>query len=1140
MHRLLRPLRRVPCGPLSRNIGATCFRRTLAGPAAAGGGIDPRTALVGMVGTAVVGVGIGLMLPSALIGGGGEAEKATEKGARLKERMTSVKADRRKSTVYESVDDIAEEIERPAMVHDATRAEVEERYDFQTCLASGGTGSVWRAIDRRTGAAVAIKVIDKQQLPSSRLNMEVYAMQRCAGHPHIVQLLDAWDVAPHPEQPAGEWGASATSGEWLLVMELASGGEMFERLVRKGAYSEAVASELMRQIASAIYHMHSCGVCHRDIKPENLVLMDDSDAPHIKLIDFGAAVVLDEGEAVISGGKVGTWTYWAPEQVDKGIAYDQAVDLWSLGVVLYIMLSGRHPFERSGRAPEEVLQAIYDADYSFDAGAWNSVSGRAQRLVTSLLEPQPATRLTAAQLINQSWVRGERVPERPLPDTVERLRAFKTASTAIHGSLLLAVLLHQEKVRAALDGDGDEARTGASESELQRTISASEGVGLAKGKHDAEAFDVIGAAYRLFDPTNKGYIAADDLVRVCKECGFELSTRDVENMLSVLAPSSPMAATASGGAAAADGAPPSDPSRAISYDRFSTMMQQSFRKRYPQGASIFKQGDAVRDFYIIMSGEVSVQVADTTAANGASRGGGSGGGRRAQPKEVTRLGPGDFFGETGLLEGRGERNTSVVCASPVEVLVIDKSMFLQLNASHGSTLTERMRERAARRQRTRLKRAIEMMQGTPLKRLRLSAGEKVYEQGESAAHFYIVHKGNLQAVFCASTGEKAVLRSYAAGDQFGYDALLGEKHDTSVWCTSDVELLAVPRELLQRAFSSNDYFQSVWVAPAASAQRLRRSASLSIAGPDDVRRPGVARQNSQKRSPPSGDGPAGGAPASSVGTPQLPPSEFDALCARGGELRLRRGQLAFEQGSLPAAVYLLREGACQVEYTPPAVGGDATPATRVVAQLRSGDHFGESAVLEGRQVRNSAVRCVDDAGCHLGVLDKVAFLATLRLRPELGELIRGGSAQRQRARLLTVIQGAAERSEAATLRMGAGEPLYRRGDAAEQLFLVDSGCIETSYQADDGRLLPVRRYARGEIFGASGLLSGDDSRRDTAIAVEPSVVRAVPHSRMRQLMRQDHLLLEGLKRASSQGQATDAPPVRSGLSDAAPKETSER
>ena len=1125
MHRLLRPLVRArrapPCGLLSHNLGVTCFRRTLAGPAAAGGGVDPRMALVGMVGTAVVGVGIGLLVPDALVGGG-VAEKAAEKGARLKERMTSVKGqDRRRSTVYESVDDIAEEIERPAMVHDATRAEVEERYDFQTCLASGGTGSVWRAIDRRTGDAVAIKVIDKKQLPSSRLNMEVYAMQRCAGHPHIVQLLDAWDVAPHPEQPAGEWGASATGGEWLLVMELASGGEMFERLVRKGAYSEAVASELMRQISSAIYHMHSCGVCHRDIKPENLVLMDDSDAPHIKLIDFGAAVVLDEGEAVISGGKVGTWTYWAPEQVDKGIAYDQAVDLWSLGVVLYIMLSGRHPFERSGRAPEEVLQAIYDADYSFDAEAWNSVSGRAQRLVTSLLEPQPAARLTAAQLINQSWVRGERVPERPLPDTVERLRAFKTASTAIHGSLLLAVMLHQEKVRAALDGDDGESRTSA----LQRTISASEGVGLAKGRRDAEAFDVIGAAYKLFDPTNKGYIAADDLVRVCKECGFELSTRDVENMLSVLAPSSPMT-----GAASAHGAPPSDPSRAISYDKFSTMMQQSFRKRYAQGASIFKQGDAVRDFYIIMSGEVSVQVADTDPS-GASRGAG-GLTRRAQPpKEVTRLGPGDFFGETGLLEGRGERNTSVVCASPVEVLVIDKSMFLQLNESQGSTLTERMRERAAKRQRTRLKRAIEMMQGTPLKRLRLGAGEKVYEQGESAAHFYIVHKGSLQAVFCASTGEKAVLRSYAAGDQFGYDALLGEKHDTSVWCTSDAELLAVPRELLQRAFSSNDYFQSVWVAPAASAQRLRRSASLSIAGPDDVRRPGVARQNSQKRSP-TGDGPAGGVMlAGSVSTPQLPPSEFDALCARGGELRLRRGELAFEQGSLPAAVYLLREGACAVEYTPPAGGGDAKPATRVVGQLHSGDHFGESAVLEGRQVRNSAVRCVDDAGCHLGVLDKVAFLATLRLRPELGELIRGGSAQRQRARLLSVIQGAAS-SDAVTMRMSAGEPLYRPGDAAEQLFLVDSGCIEILYQADDGRLLPVRRYAKGEIFGASGLLAGDDSRRDTAVAVEPTVVRGVAHSRMRQLMRQDHLLLEGLERASSQGQATDVPPVRTGLSDA--------
>ena len=132
--------------------------------------------------------------------------------------------------------------------------------------------------------------------------------------------------------------------------------------------------------------------------------------------------------------------------------------------------------------------------------------------------------------------------------------------------------------------------------------------------------------------------------------------------------------------------------------------------------------------------------------------------------------------------------------------------------------------------------------------------------------------------------------------------------------------------------------------------------------------------------------------------------------------------------------------------------------------------------------------------------------------------------------MLEVIHGAADRAEAHTFELRRGEALYEAGGAADRLFIVDSGCIETAYKAQDGRLLPVRQYRAGDIFGASGLLSGDDIRRDSALAVEPSLVRGVSHARMRQLMRQDSLLLEGLMRASSQGAESDAPPARTGLS----------
>ena len=132
--------------------------------------------------------------------------------------------------------------------------------------------------------------------------------------------------------------------------------------------------------------------------------------------------------------------------------------------------------------------------------------------------------MTASQLLSHSWIRGEDVPEKPLPDTAERLRAFKTASTAIHGSLLMAALLHQDSLKASQGAQGEGA--------LKRTFT--EGVGMLQ---PGSTFNVVRAAYNMFDPDNKGHITAADLRRVCAQLGYPVDERDLDNMLSVLAPS---------------------------------------------------------------------------------------------------------------------------------------------------------------------------------------------------------------------------------------------------------------------------------------------------------------------------------------------------------------------------------------------------------------------------------------------------------------------------------------------------------------------------------------------------------------------------------------------------------------------------
>lgn len=603
----------------------------------------------------------------------------------------------------------------------------------------------------------------------------------------------------------------------------------------------------------------------------------------------------------------------------------------------------------------------------------------------------------------------------------------------------------------------------------------------------SEDFNVVRAAYELFDPDDKGHICADDLYRVCTQLGFTVSERDIENMLSVLAPSYETPAEGIDDATA-----PGDGGRAISYDKFAKMMESSYHRHYNLGECIFRQGDAVDGFFIVVSGECGVQVH--------ARAGDA-------PQEIASLGPGDFFGETGLIEGRATRNTDVVCKTPVSVLMISNAMFLQLTSasyagSAGAAIAARMRERAEARQRSRLNRAVEMMQGATLESIKFERGAVIFHQGHSASHFYIVKSGKLASSFVATTGEEAELSLLTPGDQFGYDSVLGEVYDTTVRALTAVELLAVPQDQMQKAFSQDTYLRSVWQAPAQRSFDLRRQVSQTLHGPvQDVK---VLK----------GDSSAAGGEQSSHDSSsvidRLPADEFEPMLRRARMSSLAPGEVAFEQGSVPNAVYLLRNGRCEVEHKSK-VGGE----TMVVGKLAAGDHFGEGALLEGRDRRNSTVRCVDPAGCMVGVLGRGAFEALLQSNPEISEAFSAANARRNRSRLRSILEIAVERSECSTRTLSRGEVLFRQGERADAFFLVESGGIQMTMRTADGRQLPSRTHRAGQVFGSSGLLANDGLRQDTATALEPTVLKAVPHAHFNSLMREDSHFAEGLRRAGS-------------------------
>lgn len=178
-------------------------------------------------------------------------------------------------------------------------------------------------------------------------------------------------------------------------MELASGGELFEKIVEQKSFSERRAANYMRKILSAIKHVHEQMICHRDLKPENFLLSDTSEDAEIKLIDFGLSKRF--GSRVKSAQKnvqsklktvVGTPYYVAPEVLkQKELGYDKACDVWSLGIILYIFLCGYPPFE--GDNSSEIFKNVLRNDVTFAEDDWGAISDEAKDLIVRMLNKDP-------------------------------------------------------------------------------------------------------------------------------------------------------------------------------------------------------------------------------------------------------------------------------------------------------------------------------------------------------------------------------------------------------------------------------------------------------------------------------------------------------------------------------------------------------------------------------------------------------------------------------------------------------------------------------------------------------------------------------------------------------------------------------
>merc|ERR1740138_1913599 len=262
---------------------------------------------------------------------------------------------------------------------------ITEFYDLEKKkLGEGSYGSVCKGKNKASGSIRAVKTISKSQMKNIERFKQEIAIMKMMDHPNIIKLYESFE----------------DHRSIYLVMELCSGGELFDRIIESGHFTEVQAAILMQQIVRAIYYMHESHTCHRDLKPENFLFMtkEPIDKNLLKIIDFGLSCQFTLGQVLTT--KAGTPYYVAP-QVLAG-KYDQLSDLWSCGVIMYVMLCGYPPF--FGETDAEVLSKVRLGNFSFNAADWKNVSEDAKALIRMLLKMNPRDRYTAEQALNHMWV----------------------------------------------------------------------------------------------------------------------------------------------------------------------------------------------------------------------------------------------------------------------------------------------------------------------------------------------------------------------------------------------------------------------------------------------------------------------------------------------------------------------------------------------------------------------------------------------------------------------------------------------------------------------------------------------------------------------------------------------------------------
>jgi calcium-dependent protein kinase len=320
-------------------------------------------------------------------------------------------------------------------------------YKIGRLLGSGSFGDVRIVTHKETGDHRAVKIFKKDLANTDgmkKMLVDELNILRTLDHPSIIRIFEFFE----------------NDKKYYIVMEHCEGGELFEEILKKEYFDENVAASILHQLFSAVAYLHSKRIVHRDLKPENILLEDKNDLLNLKLVDFGHATRLNPGSRIRV--PVGSSYYIAPE-VLKG-SYTEKCDLWSCGVITYMLLSGKPPFD--GKSDDEIIEKVKKCSYHFKDEVWKSVSNEAKDLIFKLLA-LPDVRISAQEALEDPWlqrrVKKENLSKKIVTHALDNLKGFsknnklKEAVNSFIATQCLTVAENKElrNVFKEMDGNGD-------------------------------------------------------------------------------------------------------------------------------------------------------------------------------------------------------------------------------------------------------------------------------------------------------------------------------------------------------------------------------------------------------------------------------------------------------------------------------------------------------------------------------------------------------------------------------------------------------------------------------------------------------------------------------------------------------------